>query len=184
MRFVIQHWQAMLAEAQIDLYAGDGGKAYERVARDTSALRTSLLLQAQIIRGLTLFVRGRAAVASIVSQPAVREARRAEATRLARRLGREHMAWTSVLSSLLHAAVARARGDLDAAIASLNAATEAAEVAEMPMHGAAAARELGVLLGGDEGSRRIADADAAMEAEDIRAPERWTTMLVPGPCRR
>lgn len=100
LRFVIQHWQAMLAEAQIALYEGDGASAYERVRRDAPALRRSLLLQAQIIRGLTDFVRGRAAVASADVDPSLREARLREATRIARRLRRERMDWTSVLSSI------------------------------------------------------------------------------------
>jgi hypothetical protein len=180
LRFVIQHWQAMLAEAQIELYAGNGACAYDRIARDTPALRRSLLLQAQIIRGLTLFVRGRAAVASIASNPALCEARLSEATRLARRLRRERLEWTTLLSSLLYAAVWNARGDAEAAAASLKAAIEAAERAGMPMHGAAATRQLGALLGGDEGARCIAEADAAMGAEEIRAPHRWATMLIPG----
>jgi hypothetical protein len=180
LRFVVQHWQAMLAEAQIELYAGEGASAYDRIARDMPELRRSFLLQAQIIRGLTLFVQGRAAVASVASNPALREARLAEATRLARRLGREKLEWTSLLSSLLYAAIANARGDAHAAVASLRTAIETAKRAEMSMHGAAAMRQLGVLLGGDEGARCIAEADGAMEAEDIRAPERWATMLVPG----
>jgi predicted Ser/Thr protein kinase len=180
LRFVIQHWQAMLAEAQIDLYAGDGASAYDRIARDMPDLRRSLLLQAQIIRGLTFFVHGRAAVASIASNPALREARLSEATRLARRLGRERMAWTSLLSSLLYGAIANARGDAQAAVASLRTSIETAKRAEMSMHGAAAVRQLGLLLGGEEGAQHIAEADAAMEAEDIRAPERWATMLLPG----
>lgn len=62
LRFVIQDWQAMLAEAQIALYAGDGTSAYDRIVRDLPPLRRSLLLQAQIVRGLTLFAHGRAAV--------------------------------------------------------------------------------------------------------------------------
>lgn len=180
LRFVIQHWQAMLAEAQIDLYAGDGASAYDRIARDMPDLRSSLLLQAQIIRGLTYFAHGRAAVASIASNPALRDARLSEAARLARRLGREQMAWTSLFSSLLHAAIENARGDAAAAVAALRSAIDTAQRAGMPMHGAAAMRQLGVLLGGDAGTQCITEADTAMEAEDIRAPERWAAMMVPG----
>jgi hypothetical protein len=180
LRFVIQHWQAMLAETQIALYEGDGASAYERVARDTGPLRKSLLLQAQIIRGLTDFVRGRAAVASVEPSPSLRKARLSEATRLARRLRRERMAWTSLLASMLDASVANARGDTLGAVASLRVCLELAKRAEMPMHGAAAARQLGNLLGGAEGKGWIAEADAAMAAEEIMAPARWASMLLPG----
>jgi len=180
LRFVIQHWQAMLAESQIALYAGDGASAYDRIVRELPPLRRSLLLQAQIIRGLTLFAHGRAAVASIETSPSLRKARLSEATRLARRLGREGMEWTTLLSSLLHAAIANARGDAEAAVAALRASIETARRAEMSMHGAAATWQLGLLLGGDEGARHVAQAEAAMNAEDIRAPERWSAMLIPG----
>lgn len=180
LRFVIQHWQAMLAEAQIALYAGEGASAYDRIVRDLPPLRRSLLLQAQIIRGLTLFAHGRAAVASIESNPSLREARLSEAMRLARRLGRERMDWTTLLASLLRAAIANARGDADAAVVALQASVETARRAEMSMHGAAATWQLGRLLGGDEGARHVADAEAAMSAEDIRTPERWAAMLIPG----
>jgi hypothetical protein len=180
LRFVIQHWQAMLAEAQIELYTGNGASAYERVARDTSPLRKSLLLQAQIIRGLTDFVRGRAAVASVDANPAYREARLSEATRLARRLGRERMGWTTLLSEMLDASIANARGDEPAAVASLRASIETAKRSHMTMHGAAAMRRLGALIGGEQGAVLSAEADAAMAAEEIVAPARWTMMLLPG----
>jgi tetratricopeptide (TPR) repeat protein/predicted Ser/Thr protein kinase len=179
-RFVIQHWQAMLAEAQIALYTGDGDLAYERIQSDATALRRSLLLQAQIIRGLTHFVRGRAAVASGAASPALREQRLREATRLARRLGREGMDWTTLLSCMLHASLANARGDNAAAIEALRAAIDLSQRAEMPMHGAAAEWQLGALLGGEAGAAHVAAAQAAMQAEDIRAPARWANMLVPG----
>lgn len=179
-RFVIQHWQAMLAEAQIALYTGDGGGAYDRIRADEAALRRSLLLQAQIIRGLTHFVRGRAAVASSLASPALREIRLREATRLARRLAREGMDWTTLLSSMLCASVASARGDEAAAIDALRTSIELARRAEMAMHGAAAVWQLGALLGGEPGSVHAASAQAAMQAEDIRAPARWANMLLPG----
>ena len=179
-RFFIQHWQAMLADAQIALYEGDGATAYERVERDTRSLRRSLLLQAQIIRGLTDFVRGRAAVASVHASPSLSEARLSEATRLARRLRRERMAWTTLLSSMLDASVANARDDTQRAIAALGACVELAKRADMSMHGAAAARQLGALLGGEQGRAMIAEADATMAAEEIRAPARWAAMLLPG----
>lgn len=93
---------------------------------------------------------------------------------------RSRLAAQALLSSLLHAAIANARGDAGAAIASLEASIETARRAEMAMHGAAATRQLGRLLGGDEGAHCLAEAEAAMNTEDIRAPDRWAAMLVPG----
>jgi hypothetical protein len=90
------------------------------------------------------------------------------------------MDWTTLLGSLLRAAIANARDDADAAVAALEASIETARRAEMSMHGAAATWQLGRLLGGDEGARHLAEAEAAMKAEDIRTPDRWAAMLVPG----
>ena len=50
----------------------------------------------------------------------------------------------------------------------------------MPMHGAAASRRLGALIGGEQGETLILEADAAMNAEDIAAPVQWSHMLIPG----
>ncbi len=179
-KFLVQHWQAMHCEAEIELYAGNGQGAYDRLARDARPLTRSLLLTAQLIRGVTYFVRGRAAVASIAASDGSRAARAAEARRLARRLERERMPWTSTLASLVAAAVENASAERRAAIASLRAAIDRACVAEMTMHGAAATRQLGLLLGGEEGQGLVQDADDRMRSEGILVPAQWAAMLLPG----
>src|SRR5439155_27236290 len=42
--FYLQHYRALLAEANVDLYAGEGARAYERVTRQWRDLERSLLL--------------------------------------------------------------------------------------------------------------------------------------------
>ena len=74
-QYLIQHWQLMRSEAEIELYSGEGVAAYERLAQDERALKASRLLTVQFMRALTLFARGRAAIASIAGAPA--SARRA-----------------------------------------------------------------------------------------------------------
>ena len=179
-KYLVQHWQAMLCEAEIELYAGDGRSAYDRVARDARPLTWSLLLNAQIIRGVTYFVRGRAAVASVALAGARRDARLGEARHMTRRLERQRMPWTSAFASLVAAAEANARGERPAAIALLGAAIEQSGIADMTMHRAAANRHLGLLVGGDEGGALVRSADESMHAEGIVAPARWAAMLLPG----
>jgi tetratricopeptide (TPR) repeat protein len=183
-RFLIQHWQAMLWEAETDLYAGDGARAWERLARDARALHKSRLLGMQLIRVLTHFARGRAAIVSLGSIPeSARRSRLAEARRSRRLLLPKALPWTEPLAAILGACLARTEGDLQGAEKELRRAIKAAEAAEMWLHAAAARRQLGLLLGGAHGSAMVDEAEEAMKERGVRVPERYAHMLVPGSWR-
>ena len=62
--FFLQHYRAVLAEANIALYAGDGEEAYDRVERSWRALRWSFLLNVQYLRADAYFMRARCALAT------------------------------------------------------------------------------------------------------------------------
>jgi hypothetical protein len=170
----------MLCEVDIELYAGRGERARERLQRDLRPLTTSLLGNVQIIRALTSFARGRCAIASLAAAGADRPARLAEARRMAGRLKRERMPWTAPLASILRAACANEARDYPLALASLRAAVADAESADMAMYAAAARHRLGSALGGDEGRELLRQAEGAMALEDVRAPARFAALLVPG----
>jgi hypothetical protein len=179
--FHVQHWKAMVWGAEIELYLGDGARAYARLEQDRRAYRRSLMEHAQFPRALTAFIRGRAAVASALSAPAaIRRSRLKESRRIARQLEREGMDWIAPLACMLRAATANAEGDERGAVAALRVAIEGAAATEMKLHMWCARRQLGCLLGGEEGDRYIAQADAAMQAEGIRAPARMARMFLPG----
>ncbi len=99
---------------------------------------------------------------------------------MARRLEREGMTWIAPLASLVRAATANAEGDAAGACAALREAIERATAADMSLHAWCARRQLGCLIGGEEGDRLVAQADAAMQAEGVRAPARLAATLVPG----
>jgi serine/threonine protein kinase len=179
-QFLIQHWQVMRTEAEIDLYTGNGAAAYERLLRDERALKKSLLLRVQFMRGLTAFARGRAAVASLDATAGRREARLAEARKHARALRRERMAWTEPLAAMVAAAVKNAEGDRDGAASALRDAIALAEAADMSLYAAAARHRLGLILGGDRGEELVIEADETMRAQDIRVPTRFASMFLPG----
>jgi len=179
--FHLQHWKAMVWGAQIELYIGDGARAYARLEEDRRAYRRSLMAHAQFVRALTAFARGRAAVASALNaSAAVRRSRLKESRRVGRQLAREGMAWTAPLASMIRAATANAEGNARAAAAALRVAIESAAATEMNLHMWCARRQLGCLIGGEEGARYVAQADAAMQAEGVRAPARIAMMLLPG----
>ena len=95
----IQHWYQLIAETQIDLYQGDGEKAYQRFVAGWPALRRSLLLQMQHTRIVAVHLRGRAALAGGLrhGEPR-RDARsaRARADRLRKGTG-----WGGAMAALL-----------------------------------------------------------------------------------
>lgn len=66
------------------------------------------------------------------------------------------------------------------AVASLREATKRADAADMTLYAAAARHRLGLALGGEEGARLVDQAAGAMNAQGVRAPERFAAMLVPG----
>ena len=183
--FSVQHWQAMIVEAFIELYDGNARRAHERLARDTLALKKSFLLKNQSLRGHTAYVRGIAAVALSDSvTPAERDAHLSEAERLAHRLEREGMIWTAPLASVLMAAAARARGNREKALTHLRLAVERAHTADMALYEAAARYQLGLAIGGDEGAELAAAACETMVDRGVRAPLRFASMLVPGSWER
>ena len=179
-QYLIQHWQIMRSEAEIELYAGDGIAAYERLAQDERALRASRLLGVQFMRALTLFARGRAAVASIAKAPRAGKARLVEARKLADELHREQMPWIAPLAAIVQASVENASGDRAAAIATLRRAAALAEEADMSLYVAAVRHQLGLAVAGEDGAKLVTRASATMSAQEIRSPERFAAMLVPG----
>jgi hypothetical protein len=179
-RYLLQHWHLLYGEAEIELYVGDGAKAYARVDRDTRALSKSLLLHVQHMRVQTTFLRGRCAIASLDAEPASRTKRLAETRRLARRLEREGMGWSAPFASILRAAVADAEGDRLRAVEGLRQAIARAEAADMAGYATAARHQLGALLGGTEGAELVRAAEEAMRAQGIRVPDRFAATLVPG----
>ena len=180
-RFLVQHWQAMLWEAEIDLYTGDGARAWERLGRDAGSLKKSHMLSVQLIRAFTNFVRGRSAIASLDALPErERGARLVEARRSQRALNREGMPWTAPLAAILEGCIANVEGDISGAERALRKAIEQATAAEMSLHTAAARLRLGSLLAGEQGTAMTQQAEDDMKGQGVRVPERFAQMLVPG----
>ena len=178
--FSLQHYRALLAEANIALYVGDGRRAYELVSGRYRALEKSFLLRVQYVRADAYFLLGRCALAA---------GRVREAERFARKLDRERMDWTRTLASFVWAGVARARGRREEALAHLRAAAERADASDMHLYAAVARMRLGEggvdavkppLASGagiDVASARGRDW---MTAQGIACPDRIASMLAPG----
>jgi hypothetical protein len=178
--FFVQHWQAMLYDAYIDLYEGEGHAAYDRFARDWGLVKKSLLLHGAAVRIPALYLRAALAIASIARDPAVKAQRIAEALGYISLLEKETEAWTTVLVALARAMTDQASGDRNGAIAQLRAAEEHAKKTDTLIYVAPIRYRLGQLLGDDEGGRLVAEACTELSKQGVRNPERWIAMHLPG----
>jgi serine/threonine protein kinase len=180
--FLHQHYRAMVSEADIELYASAGPRAYEIVTSHWRALRRTFLLHVPYLRVDAHFLRGRCALASIASLTDARSLslRLADAVGSARTLDREGPGWAAPQASLIWAGIAEIRGNRAQAVTHLRAAVAQAEAAEMALHANVARARLGELLAGDEGAALVTEAREWMAAQEIRVPARFVGMLAPG----
>ena len=175
----VHHYLVNLAEALALLYQGKSDEALALVRARWAGLERSYLLRVQYCRIIMYGLRARAALAAAPPGDAGKSLR-AHAAADARRLERERMPWPDALAGLLHAGLAAARGDREAARVQLTAAAAAFDAVDLALHAAVARRRLGRLLGGDEGRALIVAADVWMAGQTIRNPERMTALLAPG----
>jgi hypothetical protein len=178
--FLVQHWQAMRAEAEIELYVGNPLAARERLRRDATKIRRSFILESQFMRISNAFVRGRCAIAAAIADPARRAARLAAARRIVRKLEREQASHSAPLAALMAAGIASIEGDHEEAARALQAAIELGKRVELGLQVQAARFQLGSLLGGKAGRELLEDAASALAAEGVRAPARFVAMFAPG----
>jgi hypothetical protein len=177
--FHFQHFDALMSTSFVDFYKEEGGAAWERVTGAWPALDRAMLLQMQFARIQALALRGAAALAAAQGaknpKPLVREAERD-----AKKLNAEKLAWPSALSRLILAGAAAVRGDVGGARSHLKAAISGFDALEMALYAAAARRQLGRILGGEEGRDLVEEADSVMARRGIKYPHRMASVFAPG----
>ena len=178
----VQHNDQAWAMAQIELYAGRGGAAWDLITCNWPALSRSLLLYVQFFR-VTMWISGRAAPRG---SRRVRTARAlAQGRRCRRAAAREEATPLSQAAArLIRASLAWNRGNDAGAGDLLTDAAGRFDALSMPVWAAAARRRLGVLVGGDRGATLVGEADAWMRGQEIRQPARMTEVYAPGFNRR
>jgi hypothetical protein len=175
----VQHNDQAWGTAQLDLYSGRGGAAYDLITWNWPALRRSMLLHVQFIRVAMYQLRARCALsaAEAVAGPApLLSAAAADA----RRLDREATPWALASSSLIRAALANYRGNREEAVRLLTEGASRFDAIPMTLCAEALRRRLGILVGGETGSKLVATADAWMSGQGIRRPDLMTDVYAPG----
>ncbi len=180
--YPLQRYWHLLAHQFIDLYAGEGARLSARVEGEWSALRRSGLLLSPLIRQQMQNLRGCAALAAATQQTGGVRSRAllAAAERHACSVARNRIVGSVPFAALVLAGVARARAENHRATELLASAARDFDAADMRMYAVAARRQLGRVVGGDEGAALVEQADAAMRAEGIVRPDRFAAMLAPG----
>jgi eukaryotic-like serine/threonine-protein kinase len=177
--FHLQHYTAMHALVQIELYTGDAEVAWRHIQGQWKALENSMLMRLQVLRIEAMHLLARAALASAKSSSET-EARLRTAEKLAGRIAKERVPWGMPFSYLVRAGVANQRGDSSAAAGLLSQAMEAFDLADIDLYEAVARRRLGELIGGERGLRDVAEADAWMRKRQVLNPEAMARLMAPG----
>ena len=176
--FHLQHYTAMVALTQIELYTGDTEVAWRHIEGQVKPLVKSMLMRFQGLRIEATHVRARLALASAIGSN--RERRLKTAENLAQKLVAERMAWSDPLAALIRAGVARSRGDERATAEMASLAIEGFEVTDMKLYAAAARRQLGMIIGGRRGAELIDMSEDWMRRQQIKNPAAFANMLAPG----
>lgn len=175
-----QHYNALLAEAQIALYTGDANTAWERVMSRWDDLRRAMLLRIQVLRIEALFLRARSALAIAECDSVARGHLIKQVERLARNLEGEHMRWSDPLAWMLRAGVAVLRSELSEAETLLFRAAGRFEQCGMALHAAVARYRLGEVCHAEKDSHLSRQAAQWMAAQGIKNVEGMLRVLAPG----
>ena len=172
--FHLQHYVSLHALAQIEIYTGDTEVAEKHVEGQWQALEDSMLLRIPAVRVEAMQLRARAALATGDKS----KLRLAE--KMARKMVKVEMSWSKPYATLIRAAIAHQRGEAVKEITLLTEAIQSSDAADMRLHAAAARRCLGQVMGGEQGQRLIAEADAWMVGQKIKNPAAMARMLATG----
>jgi hypothetical protein len=178
--FHLQHYDALLAETHLDLYAGEGSRALDRLRASWTALEDSMLLEVQQIRIEAEHLHARARLAALAAVDPTERARHfAKIERIRRRIVRTAAPWALPISDLLSAGIAQAKGNIEKAARMYENARLGFLAQDMMLYAKVAERRKGELVGGEEGAAMVRASDRWMAQANIRRPPRFADMLAP-----
>jgi eukaryotic-like serine/threonine-protein kinase len=178
--FHVQHMFHMHLTADIELFEGNGRAALAVLDQAWRPLKRSLVLRVQLARMTSYEARARALIAAARDQADRPERLLRQATRFARRIGKEGAPWSKPHEGLLLAGIAAVRGDADSAVRCLREAAQGFDVIDMALRAAVSRCQLGRLIGGDEGRRLWLENVDWMLEQGVTATDAMVRMLAPG----
>ena len=168
-----------MSESTISAYAGDYEKALELAENVSRRLFRSSFRYFQLLRVTTDYSLAYSAL-RLASTRENRKPLLKIARERAKRLTGEEFPTAAPYISYINGSVAHLQGDDENAVKYLRESVVAFDAIQFKLDAAATNRQLGRLLGGDEGRVLVAQADATMKEEGIVRPDRIAAMLAPG----
>jgi hypothetical protein len=169
--FQLEHYWAMYAAANAELYAGEAEKAWQRVHASWEKMAATLLLRVQLTRIEAQHLLARMAIAQ--GSPELIFAARKNA----KNIRKENMPWGNPLADLIEAGAFAVEEKREEAARLLEQAIAGCDATDMALYAWCARRQLAKLR---EDPEALAAADGWMRAEAIVRPDRMAQMLVPG----
>lgn len=177
--FFLHHWWALASLVQIDMYTGQGRRAWRRVSKTWKPLRASNILRVKVIRCEALFLRARAALSAVATtddhRPLLSAARQD-----ADRLEKEGIPWTIAAALMIRGQANRGIGLAAEAAELFEQAAEGFDAAGMRAHAAVCRLRRGQSLGRSSGHTLVEDADRALRQMGVKNPPRYAALLCPG----
>jgi hypothetical protein len=156
--------------------------AWQMLTEHWPYLKSTYQLRTEQMRIQMYHLRARCALTTLETA-ANPEPLRREAERIAKLLAREQAAWAKAESQIVRAGLAAWDGDRVKAAELLDIAARTLEALDLAQTGIPCRRQQGLLLGGDRGRSLVEAADAALAAQGVRDPEKWSRTWVTIPTR-
>ncbi|MGB1015354.1 MAG: hypothetical protein ACPG4T_14560, partial [Nannocystaceae bacterium] len=180
--FALQRWWTFIAKVHIDLYRGESGEAWGRLASHWSEVSQGFPSTSQWFRVTMVHLRACAALSRIVREGSARE--RAGLLRSVdvdmRQLQREKALWARPLADLVRAGLHAIDGDYDMATRVLQTAEQGFLAVDMGLHAAVARMRCGELMTGERGEELRGRGAAYLEEQGVRNIARMARLIAPG----
>jgi hypothetical protein len=177
--FHLQHHNAVMAAAILQLYTGRAADAYELIAAHWQRYRRALMLNVQHVNVHVRSHRATAAIASVIQNKSGAARLLQVARRDSRALWRLGAPWSRALARQAEAGIELVRGNIAAAIRAEESAIDLFDQAEMALYAAASRFRLGAMLPNASGQSLQLDAASRMASLGVAQPKRLVQIYAP-----
>ncbi len=167
--FHLQHYWELSSRVQLDLYSGDGERAWRRIQQHWRQLEESMFMRVQVIRVEARFLRARCALAAADLKAAKHDAHSLE---------KEATPYAVAMGHIVRARTVEKSGGFSEAASLYDRAAKAFLAADMAVHGLVAHRRRAKLIPND-GKAIQKEVDRRLQDRHIKNPRVFASMILP-----